>query len=284
MRRPSVQLIPLPTSPFYTPERQQPGERTGKNTSRDLASGTVSPEVDGNLRTLPSQSHASIVGTNEEVGTRQTILRIRNGKSWRHEREGVLGLPETGRGQADVHSDILGLLPASPSLTPFHCAGTHGPSPSKQVGRRPGREPGARHHRGQEIKAAPTHLRLHGQLRATRARRAQWKRTGRRDSRDPRSLASSRQKARALRTQGISSPAPHPPRLNSNRRYPSHLPPHSGANRRRRHSRGPIAAPSASRGHTPRSRLLVLAFVGVREAAWLVTLPASFHLSYPPLL
>ena len=64
--------------------------------------------------------------------------------------------------------------------------------------------------------------------------------------------------SRALATQstrvpgsGAASPAPHPPLLNFNGRYPAHLAPHSGANRRRRHSRGPIAAPSTSRGHTP---------------------------------
>ena len=49
----------------------------------------------------------------------------------------------------------------------------------------------------------PTHLRLHVQLRATHAREAQWKRTGRRGSWDPRSLARSRHRARAFRAPAL---------------------------------------------------------------------------------
>lgn len=105
---------------------------------------------------------------------------------------------------------------------------------------------------GQETRADPTHLRLHVQLRATRVREAQWKRTGCLGSRDPRSLARSRRRARALQDPAATNSAPHPPLLNSNGCHHTHLARHAGTNRRRRHNWGPIAAPSASRGHTRR--------------------------------
>lgn len=98
---------------------------------------------------------------------------------------------------------------------------------------------------------APTHLRLHVQLRATRAEGTQWEGPGRRGSRDPRSSACSRSRARALPAPAATNSAPHPPLLNSNGCHPTHLAPPAGTNSRRRHHRGPIAAPSASRGHTP---------------------------------
>lgn len=169
----------------------------------------------------------------------------------------MYGTPEIGEGRADTHSDFLGLLPAL-SLPPVHSFGTHGFSPSKQAGPRPAGSRGLVSIGDRRPNAASTHLRLHVQLRATRARGAQWKRTRRRGSRDPRSLAGPRHKARALRAPVATTSVPHPPLLNSNRRHPSHLPPHARTNRRRRHSRGPIAEPSASRGHTPPGLHLLL--------------------------
>lgn len=120
-----------------------------------------------------------------------------------------MGLPEIGGEQTDMHSDFLGLLPAL-SLPPVHCSGTHGLSPSKQAGRRPAGSRGLVSIVGKRPNAASTHLRLHVQFRTTRARGAQWKRTRRPGSRDPRSLAGSRHKARALRAPGGYQPGATP--------------------------------------------------------------------------
>lgn len=121
-------------------------------------------------------------------------------------------------------------------------------SASKAAGRLPGRKPAL----------APTHLRLHVQLRATRSGGVQWKRTGGRGSRDRRSLACSRSRRRTLRAPAATNSAPHPPLLNSNGCHPTHLAPHAGTNGRRRHNREPITEPSASRGHTPPGQRLLL--------------------------
>lgn len=98
--------------------------------------------------------------------------------------------------------------------------------------------------------------------------------------------------SRALATQnthvpgsGAASPAPHPPLLNFNGRHPAHLAPHSGANRRRRHSRGPIAASATSRGHTPLGhRLPVPASHAL--GGWRVSHTSGLTISFltPPLL
>ena len=60
-------------------------------------------------------------------------------------------LPEIGGGQADVHSDFLGLLPAFSLPHPFPMRGD-ARTFAFQAGRtKAGREPRARQHRGQEI-------------------------------------------------------------------------------------------------------------------------------------
>lgn len=98
--------------------------------------------------------------------------------------------------------------------------------------------------------------------------------------------------SRALATQntlvpgsGAASAAPHPPLLNFNGRHPAHLAPHSGANHRRRHSRGPIAASSTSRGHTSLGhRLPVPASHAL--GGWRVSHTSGLTVSFltPPLL
>lgn len=134
----------------------------------------------------------------------QTSLRIRNGKSWKHESEqGRGGLPEAAGRQADSpHPHSCGCSLPSPLSTPhpFRLCGGERPWPCRQAELRPP----ARQHCGVGRPAVvpaptPTHLRLHVQLRATHGREAQWKRTGRRASRDPRSLARSRHRTRSSR-------------------------------------------------------------------------------------
>lgn len=135
MRSSSVQITPISLYPFCTPKRRQ--RENWKDHQRGFGLKLHFPSGRRNLRTLPSQSHTAIVGRNGEVGTSQTSLRIRNGKSWRHEsEEGCMGTPEIGEGRADMHSDFLGLLPAL-SLPPVHSVRTHGFSPSKHAGPRP---------------------------------------------------------------------------------------------------------------------------------------------------